>query len=501
MRKTSITTLILFLANMFIQAQDPAPYTQQICGTATEAFWSDGDFTFSCSSLYSEFTSSYYCADTVYLEFTDFDLDEGDSVLIFSIAYAGVPPNFFQDPVGIYSGNTLPPIHKFTNGEYSIHVFKTNANSSSSFEGNWYTLPYEFDVEINFQGEFAVGEEIQFDTINVYAPEGTDGFAWAFWDFGDGGDGYGPSVTHVFNDAGDFNVVLNAQSFGGCSSFDTTQVSIITPDVFSFYYEFPDQQALWNYQYINDIGEATSGGTTCLLYGDTLINALIDGMSELHMYNKINCSDEEQGYIREEEKVIYFIPDTSENSLEYELYNFNLLVGDEIIDPFGGNVCEEDIIVEILDSIEVSNGYRKHWIFSNGIEWIEGMGSMNYLLRPNDVLCTSGNDILICVTNESNLIYNTSNGCVLSIGENSKPEISLSISPNPVSNKLKWSISDALTIDRIVIYSINGRIEIELEGIMIHDQNIDVSSLHSGFYLLEVSTRNGHRFVRRFVVE
>ena len=60
------------------------------------------------------------------------------------------------------------------------------------------------------------------------------------------------------------------------------------------------------------------------LNGDTVINSL--------NYKKIFENSLYAGALREDNKIIYFIPG---NSLtEYLLYNFNLTVGDSIINPF-----------------------------------------------------------------------------------------------------------------------------------------------------------------------
>jgi hypothetical protein len=474
--------MFLFLLHPNTQAQDPAPYTQHICNGALEAFWTDGDFEFSCSAAFSEFIMLHECADTVYLEFTAFNLAEGDSILIFSAPYPGDPPDYFYDPIASYAGTTLPPIHKFTGGSFAIHVIKSSAGSSSNFEGNWYTLMHEFEVAIAYEGDLLVGSEIQFDTLIVNATEDTSNFSGVSWNFGDGTTLAGASVSHVYTEPGTYNVLLNAGTESGCSSMQIIEITIEIPEPPGLYQPFPDEQAIWDYQYFDDFGEATSMGTSCMLYGDTTIMALVDGVLEEHSYKKIACSDEEQGYIREEDKILYFIPDSTENSIEYELYNFNLELGDEIVDPFGGNACGEAIVVELLDSVLVTEGYRKRWIFSNGSTWIEGIGSMNYLLRPNELLCVSGNDVLRCVGDENELVYGSATSCVLSIGE--IPANSLRIYPNPSSGIINID-SDGILIKSLRIYNQIG------QAIPIDNNNpIDVSSFPKGIYVLEVESED-----------
>ena len=139
------------------------------------------------------------------------------------------------------------------------------------------------------------------------------------------------------------------------------------------YKPFPTTYGNWIYRFYDDLHYPTSIETQYTLYGDTIIFSMT--------YKKIFVDSNYSGTLREYSKIIYFIPDTS--STEYLLYNFNLTVGDTIIHPFGGAVCTNDTLtVAVVDSILLSDGYHKQFWFNPTCYWIEGIGSIGYLLAP-----------------------------------------------------------------------------------------------------------------------
>lgn len=177
----------------------------------------------------------------------------------------------------------------------------------------------------------------------------------------------------------------------------------------SVYRPFPTNYGNWVYQYYDDLGIPTSSFTEYTLNGDTTIASV--------SYKKISMYSNYAGALRENNKIIYFVPDTSSN--EYVLYDFNLNIGDTVINPFGGVYCENDtIIIQQVDSILASDGYHRQIHLGFYAVWIEGIGSIFYLLEPIKFPCLSGNDLLQCMASDSTFLYpSASSSCVLSVTE------------------------------------------------------------------------------------
>lgn len=166
------------------------------------------------------------------------------------------------------------------------------------------------------------------------------------------------------------------------------------------YHPFPTNIGEWSYRYHDDFHIPTTTFTGYSLSGDTVISGT--------NYKKIFTGSIYSGALRENSKVIYFYPDTA--SQEYILYDFNLGLGDTIIHPYGGAVCSNDTItVDLVDSILTSDGMHYRMYLSSGAEWIEGIGSIYYLLNPANVLCVSGNDLLEYMEGDSVEVYNFPN--------------------------------------------------------------------------------------------
>ena len=68
---------------------------------------------------------------------------------------------------------------------------------------------------------------------------------------------------------------------------------------------------------------------------------------------------------------------------------------------------------------------------------------------------------------------------------------------NPTIDKLQLKGFEIQSIKNVKIYSISGKILMNLSP----SENIDVSSLPNGMYLLEVESVDGFKDVKRFVKE
>ena len=201
----------------------------------------------------------------------------------------------------------------------------------------------------------------------------------------------------------------------------------------SLYRPFPLTYGTWNYQYFDDFGQPTSNFNLYVLNGDTLISGVV--------YSKVYFANSFVGGIRENNRIIYFYPDTS--STEYELYNFNLNLGDIVVHPFGGSVCLNDtVIVDYVDSVLTVDGYRRQLHFNSWTIWIEGVGSLNYLLQPLQLYCVSGNDQLSCMVGDTSTVYNPPfSFCITTLTDINHLK-GVDVFPNPANFQVKFKLKD-----------------------------------------------------------
>ena len=252
----------------------------------------------------------------------------------------------------------------------------------------------------------------------------------------------------------------------------------------SNYVPFPAVEGFWTYRYYGDQGEP-GGYTKYTTKEDTLINNI--------SYKKLMLGvNGYKGAYRDSNRVVYFIPDTS--NIEYILYDFNLEAGDTIIHPFGGAACSNDTItVDYTDSVLISGKYHKTISFSSMANWIEGIGSLNYLLNPYQNLCLSGNDILRCMMNDSSLYYDQ---CVSSVSDLEIPNDALTIYPNPTHSGFQIQLKTGI-INQVIITDIMGKVIVDNPEV--NSNQIQMSKLPVGIYLVKILDNKGHYSVKKIV--
>lgn len=260
----------------------------------------------------------------------------------------------------------------------------------------------------------------------------------------------------------------------------TTMCTLTAKSQSSVYHPFPTTNASWNYQYYDDFHQPTWQFTQYSLIGDTVISS----KSYKRVFTYFNYS----GAIRENNKIIYFVPDTS--STEYLLYNFNLGLGDTLIHPYGGAVCSNDTAIVIqVDSVLASDGYHRVLWFNSFAYWIEGIGSINYFLSPCNVLCVSGNDQLLCMITDSGFSYPPgTSSCIVSVNEQSALKNKADITPNPFTANLTAIINNN-DPSQITLYDLTSR-KI-LQQSFNNTTSINTTALSKGLYLYEVRNKNG----------
>jgi len=217
------------------------------------------------------------------------------------------------------------------------------------------------------------------------------------------------------------------------------------------------------------------------------------------------------GLIREENKKTYFVyyKESLETLLEERiLYDFSLEEGMDFKYSTGGSVIET-FYVKQIDFVEINGIQKKRFQLARGslngpirATWIEGVGSLNGLLFPNNVLPPGAFKTLLCYHQNDELIYK--NPAYSECYYYGKAEVPTSVQtitingcsvfPNPVDDILNISCSDN-AISRIEIFDNLGR---KVYG-QTYKEIIDVSSFSKGLYLLKVYDTNGQVSVSKII--
>ncbi|TAH43866.1 MAG: T9SS type A sorting domain-containing protein [Bacteroidetes bacterium] len=256
----------------------------------------------------------------------------------------------------------------------------------------------------------------------------------------------------------------------------------------SVYHPFPTSDANWVYTDIHGPYYATYA-----FNGDTVILGL--------NYKKVFENSNYAGALRESGKIIYFIPDTSSN--EVVLYNFNLNLGDSVIRPYGGAVCANDTaIVDLVDSVLLSDGYHRILYFNSFAQWIEGVGAIHYFLEPCNVLCVSGGPYLECMLTDSGFSYPPNiSSCIAGVLENSIEISEVVISPNPISDYGKIDLGENYRNSTMRTYSIQGslvRVE-KIEGVKVYE--FSRGQLPRGVYFLNFVNNHSLQVNLKIIIE
>jgi hypothetical protein len=93
-------------------------------------------------------------------------------------------------------------------------------------------------------------------------------------------------------------------------------------------------------------------------------------------------------------------------------------------------------------------------------------------------------------------------GCQIAdaIDEYTLSQLGLEVYPNPATNKINVSVDETIHLDRIRIYNVMGSSILE-HATRSNSEKLDVSDLSPGVYLIEVSTKDHLREVKRVVIE
>jgi len=286
-----------------------------------------------------------------------------------------------------------------------------------------------------------------------------------------------------------FNQIMKSLFF-----FITLALALTVKSQTSVYHPFPTTNATWTFQYYDDFHNPTGNISRYYITGDTLILG--------RTYKKISggsfiVGNWNSGGIRDSNKVIYFIPDTS--STEYVLYDFNLNIGDTLSYPEFGGFGYPEIIAWDVDSVLASDGWRRRIFLNTGDYWIEGIGADHYLFAPTAFMGVSGNDRFQCMTTDSGFIYQVGN-CFTDVHDEFLTTSRISISPNPFQTSTTLYSSIQFESAELKIYNSIGAM-VRDEKIKMHQSELTIErgDLKEGIYFLQLIC-NDEQHMLKFII-
>lgn len=195
----------------------------------------------------------------------------------------------------------------------------------------------------------------------------------------------------------------------------------------------------------------------------------------------------ENVYLREDvndKKLYIYTNSITGNFEEYVVCDFNLEVGDQLLNYFG-HITDP----LTLDSITVNTENRKVYHLSDGSSYIEGIGKTNGNLKDYYTTLDGITYSIYCWGNNQN-----QNGCapVLSIEDYQLSQIN--VFPNPTSDKISLT---NLENNSFKLFSILGN-EISFQFSK-ENQEIDLSHLNQGIYFLKIQGGNGAKRIVKII--
>ncbi|PKP29972.1 MAG: hypothetical protein CVT99_15200 [Bacteroidetes bacterium HGW-Bacteroidetes-16] len=285
------------------------------------------------------------------------------------------------------------------------------------------------------------------------------------------------------------------------------------------YYPFQTDTAKWSVtSWVNNYPNGFSYETNFyFINGDTLFNDLT--YSKIYRNNPLftNLIDTANstyiGALREANyKHIYFKPATvnqifsmhcqinNSNLDEFLLYRFDVVLGEEFeLNEFVGGTLE----VLNVDSVLVDTYYRKLIRLGIGginVEWIEGIGEMTSLFGTFCPMFESG-DNLLCYEDPGTFYFGPLNSygrCTdFVVGQDEISRADLVLYPNPAGKTVHINNLDGRPISQILFYDQLGHLVWQLTN---PSESIDVSTLRTGMYIVELASGN-FRYRKKFIIE
>jgi hypothetical protein len=276
------------------------------------------------------------------------------------------------------------------------------------------------------------------------------------------------------------------------------------------YIPFDFENGIWVYGYSNSDLSSTTYQYFC--NGDTIINS--EKFYKLFQY-KLYCplglclpsdtiSPQFKTYIRnnDNKQVVYL-----DSGKEKVLYDFNLKVGDTIINGLRGKLdgysSDSYIIVKNIDSALFCGKYHKRYKtyyfsrYEDSLALIEGLGFDQCLFGKGDLGCNEYCDGG-CYTEKNNASCNNNN-CQLLVGINQLPTLidEVQIFPNPSNSFL--NLKSEVGINKLVILDLSGRPVYLNTSINSSNVKVNIEFLNEGFYLIKIESDTKTIVTKNFI--
>jgi hypothetical protein len=177
------------------------------------------------------------------------------------------------------------------------------------------------------------------------------------------------------------------------------------------------------------------------------------------------------------------------DTTDYLLYDFNLSIGDTL--PLSLVNSATDLVVAEIDSIFTTYGYRKRFRIVDGgsttTYLIEGIGHLNGLVEPLNVVFECGYSLVCFSLNDTAYFPSIGTTCNLLLGIVSlKDEKPPAVFPNPFDNFTTIYFNPITEFAELIIFNIEGQIIRTMKDISGGSVKIERGSLSSGFYFYEL---------------
>lgn len=223
------------------------------------------------------------------------------------------------------------------------------------------------------------------------------------------------------------------------------------------------------------------------------------------VYYELRTNDPEPvfevgAYYREEGGVVFMKMD--DDSEEFAIYDFNLEVGDLFLIDDSSNSLELEVLN--LDSVTLISGERRKrlemaFAISPNLTtyWIEGVGSA---FSPMNPIYTFFQDTWVKLNcfHQDDMVEWQLGDCMLTHTKAEKiPEEAITCFPNPATDEIHFSHRGRQVVDRVAIFSLDGRSVAEV--IVENNQAVSLRGLSKGLYVAAIFFEDGAVGRTRFV--
>ena len=252
-----------------------------------------------------------------------------------------------------------------------------------------------------------------------------------------------------------------------------------------------------------------------MISGDTLVDGelykkVLRKLSSETQYWHGSLEYDLYGIIKEEESgKVFYKP--KEQEIEYLLYDFGMNVNDTAVMYWCQNPnCEVHVRIDSIATQHIAGSERKvfyvsskdtfsDWIWLN--TWVEGIGAMEGLLYSCHVVSAGGITLheLLCYHEDGELVWQNPiyNTCLIDNNDGIQDNtvgFSVQVYPNPTRERVTIDGAEAAEVQ---VYNILGQLVKTVRG----TNEIDLSGLVEGVYLVRIRDKEGRDFMEKVVVK